>query len=532
MKKSGYFGLSLLSGLLLWAAWPTSPLTAFIFFAFVPLLLIERHIQKAASFFGYCFLSILLWNVATTWWIGNTTAPESGVVAIVLNSLFMCFPWLFFHKTKNRFGDRIGYVALIAYWLTFEYLHLNWELSWPWLTLGNVFAMHPNWVQWYEWTGSSGGTVWVLLVNVLLVQWISSYGSPQFLATNRKMVVSTLLSILLPLAFGFLLVSLNKFPAKSLDADNIVAVQPNIDPYEEKFATGTQEAQLNKLIQLSESQIDANTKLVVWPETAIPYRLNEAEITNNFFLQPIKVFLAKHPQLRLLSGVDAYRFLKPGEVTKAMRPIPNSTDHYEAYNGAVLLDSNLQANWYHKGKLVPGVEIMPYSWLFGFLEKLALDLGGTSGTLGIGPERIHIDFGKYKTAPIICYESIYSDYVAEYVRNGANVLCIMTNDGWWGNTQGHQQHLHYARLRAIETRRFIVRSANTGISAFIDPLGQLSDLQDWDKAAAIRQNIPPQERQTFFVRMGDYLSKMALAISIILLGWSIWIRIQKIVNKK
>ena len=127
---------------------------------------------------------------------------------------------------------------------------------------------------------------------------------------------------------------------------------------------------------------------------------------------------------------------------------------------------------YHKAKLVPGVETLP-SFL-NFMGKWFEDFGGISGTLGRDSERkVFVPWDNhFKAAPIICYESIFGDYITEYVRKGANILTIITNDGWWGNTPGYKQHMNYARLRAIETRKWVARSANTGISCFIDPVGK------------------------------------------------------------
>ena len=113
---------------------------------------------------------MLIWNAATTWWVWNASEP-GAVGAILANSLLMCLPWLGFHFVKKSMGETIGYLSLVVFWLSFEYLHLqDWGLSWPWLTLGNVFATHPGWVQWYEYTGTSGGGCWVLAVNILLFQ--------------------------------------------------------------------------------------------------------------------------------------------------------------------------------------------------------------------------------------------------------------------------------------------------------------------------------------------------------------------------
>ena len=169
---------------------------------------------------------------------------------------------------------------------------------------------------------------------------------------------------------------------------------------------------------------------------------------------------------------------------------------------------------YHKAKLVPGVETLP-SFL-SFMGKWFEDFGGISGTLGRDSERkVFISRDNYyKAAPIICYESIYSDYITEYIRKGANILTIITNDGWWGNTPGYKQHMNYARLRAVETRKWIARSANTGISCFIDPLGNVIDPQPWDAAASIKLAVPVDSRQTFFVKHGDILSRAPLCCQI------------------
>ena len=113
-------------------------------------------------------ITMLIWNVATTWWIWNASVP-GAIGAFFANSLLMCFPWLGFKIAKKWLGEITGYISLIAFWLCFEYIHLqDWGLSWPWLTLGNVFATHPQWIQWYEYTGTSGGSLWIMVVNILL----------------------------------------------------------------------------------------------------------------------------------------------------------------------------------------------------------------------------------------------------------------------------------------------------------------------------------------------------------------------------
>ncbi|MFN5921205.1 MAG: apolipoprotein N-acyltransferase, partial [Bacteroidota bacterium] len=115
-------------------------------------------------------------------------------------------------------------------------------------------------------------------------------------------------------------------------------------------------------------------------------------------------------------------------------------------------------------------------------------------------------------APVICYESVYGEYVSEYIRKGANLICIITNDGWWGNTPGYRQHFDYAKLRAIETRRYVVRSANTGISGFIDDRGQAMQQSGWWQPAVLRQKVQLNSSLTFYVRYGDYIGTIAVVM--------------------
>jgi apolipoprotein N-acyltransferase len=184
--------------------------------------------------------------------------------------------------------------------------------------------------------------------------------------------------------------------------------------------------------------------------------------------------------------------------------------------------------------LVPGVELIPFSAYFPFLSAIAIENGGTSGTLGTetGPKVMNIkrvarlgpnakDASKQQIisiAPIICYESIYGDFVRRQVQQGAQVLCILTNDGWWGDTPGYKQHFSFARLRAIETRRWVLRSANTGSSGSIDPSGKVIKKTPYWVKSAFTQQVQLRSGQTFYTKYGDWLA--GISVSWILLSFS------------
>ncbi|MBW7953157.1 MAG: apolipoprotein N-acyltransferase, partial [Chitinophagaceae bacterium] len=260
MQRISFLGLSVLSGLLLFFAWNPLSFTFCIFFAWVPLLFLADKIQHKKSFIGYAFLALIIWNACTTWWIWNSTDIGS-VFAIAFNSTIMLMPWYGFFITKKKQGNFVGYFALIAFWLLFEFIHLNWELSFPWLTLGNAFADKVNWVQWYEFTGVAGGSLWVLLVNIVAYELFKNWKSKNS-KWSIKVIVVIVCIISVPFAISnFLLYRISK--EQNFDS-NVVIVQPNIDPYQ-KFTYNTIAKQIEKLIALSENKIDSQTKWVIWP---------------------------------------------------------------------------------------------------------------------------------------------------------------------------------------------------------------------------------------------------------------------------
>ncbi len=528
------FILSIASGLLLIAAWPVSPLTPLIFIAWVPLLLLSET-ENRIRFFLYAILTMFIWNAGTTWWIWNSTAA-GAIGAIIANSFLMTIPLWGYHIIKSRFGNAVGLLSFIAFWLTFEYIHLNWQLSWPWLTLGNVFAMHPNWVQWYEYTGTSGGSLWILVINVLVFILLHSamrlsanqlHSVDRALNLRRKILL--VIVVVLPLAVSYFILWRQPLPT-ALQKDttsNVIIVQPNIDPYNEKFIAGNTDAIIKKMIDQSESKVDSNTRLVLWPETALPVAVWQDRVLENLYYQPVVEFVNSHPRLTLLTGIETFKNYGRNKATLTARLNETDETYYDGFNAAVAIKAGQPLQFYNKSKLVPGVETLPdfLLWLGPIFEKF----GGTTGGYGKDKESavFKLEGNPYVAAPIICYESIYGEYIASYVRKGANLLTIITNDGWWGNTPGHKQHLNFARLHAIETRRWIARSANTGISAVIDDKGALLQTEPWDKAAVIKYNIPVLEGHTFFVDHGDLISPLALVMTVLLFAWNVIALIKK-----
>lgn len=504
MTSSKYSSLvlSFIGAILLWAAWPTSPFTILIFIAWLPMFFIAEKVKNWKIFFGYTYLMMLLWNLLTTWWVANSTVV-GGISAFIANSLIMCIPWLLYFFTKKRLGNLWAGLAFIAYWIAYEYLHHNWDLSWPWLTLGNAFATHPGWVQWYEYTGTTGGSFWVLLANVVLFNAFYLYRYEGRSTNYFKNIIAFIFILFIPIVISFFLkrnltLIHNKY--------NIVVVQPNIDPWDTKFAAGKEEAQIQKLISLSQKQIDANTALVVWPETAVPFQADENRLKEDFRLAPVWGFLKNNPNINLLTGIEGYKQFDHKE-SRYAKQFREGSGYYESYNSAALLDS-FSIQIYHKSKLVPGAEILP--WFLNFMARAFDKFGGITGAYARDNKAkvLHSTNNTFTVAPLICYESIYSDYMSDFTRQNANLICVITNDGWWSDTQGYKQHMNYARLRAIESRKWVARSANTGISCFIDPYGNIVQQLGWNTEGALKQDVAAFADKTFYSKHGDYLSKI------------------------
>jgi apolipoprotein N-acyltransferase len=316
-----------------------------------------------------------------------------------------------------------------------------------------------------------------------------------------------------------------------------VVVQPNIDPYKEKFVlSASNEAFADSIVVLANRHVTAQTDLVLAPETALPLSFQEERLNTFAFGQNLASQVQKWPQANLLIGASTVRIFD-GKQSVASTPIPNASEWYESYNTSMLLTKTAPPQYVHKSKLVPGVELVPFSAYLPFLSAIAIENGGSSGTLGVEKEpkvmTIEVEPNKRQKdptnkaqnvtlAPIICYESIYGDFVRRQVQQGAQALCILTNDGWWGNTPGYKQHFSFARLRAIENRRWVLRSANTGTSGSIDPSGKIIKKTPYWVKTAFSQTIQLRNDQTFYTTYGDWLA--GLSISWILLSFSIFLK--------
>jgi apolipoprotein N-acyltransferase len=520
-----YILLTLISAMLLSVSWPTYGVPFFIFFALVPLLMMEHGVSKFSDYkrkswvvFGLSYLCFVIWNIVTTGWLYGSKNPDGShslmavVFPVLVNSFLYSLVFQCYHWYKNAQGTYWGLGFLIAIWMSFEKFHLGWELTWPWLNLGNVFSDYPKLIQWYDTLGATGGSFWILLINILIFYTVRTWEAGR----KRKDLIknSAIVGALIVIPMIISVIKYNNFDEKPTGQVNVLMLQPDLDPYAEKYSKDSLTIEQD-LLALAQKNSTGKIDYYIAPETALPGRgsISETAFEKSLLLNNIKGFLSSHPGSVFATGISSHRFFyNPADLPKEAYQI-NSGVWVSSYNTAIQLVPNQKVQAYHKGKLVPGVEIFPYmNVLKPLLGDAMLNLGGTVASLGTDKERVAFSnpYNKGKLAPIICYESIYGEFVTDYVKKGANFLGIMTNDSWWGVTEGHKQLLSYAKLRAIETRREIARAANSGISAHINAKGEVTADTFYGDQTALFAKVNLYDTMTFYTRAGDLLSRFSI----------------------
>ena len=517
MNKYTLVGLSVMGGILSGLAWTGWCSGLILLIAFVPFFLIENYLFENPkrftpnAFFIYLLPGFVIFSLIALGWM--RVASITGAICVIMGlSFLMAFTTWLAHIVRLRAGNLPGFISMITFWLGYEYISLNINIISPWLNLGNGLSKDILFIQWYDVTGTAGGSLWILLSNLFLaIVLVTS------LAKKKKNAVYLIIWLLIIIIPSF--ASIYRYYTIKLNNQNgseVIIIQPNTDPYTEKF-TIPFEDQLKKVITQANSRITEKTEWVITPETTIDDPANLDDLANDKYVKMIKGMIKQYPRIDVVTGLVTYRLypaMKEAPTVSA-RKIDASGLYYDHFNSAVQIDSGKSFGIYHKSKLVPGIEMQFSNGPGRFITRILPYLGGTRWGYGIQEDRVCFEHTStfMKIAPVICYESVFGKFVTEYIKKGAEAIFIITNDGWWKNTNGYKQHLYYASLRAIETRRPVVRAANTGVSSLIDIRGKRTYETGWWTRAIIKGEIYPETRITTYVKYGDSLLVGSLFIS-------------------
>ncbi|NUQ80039.1 MAG: apolipoprotein N-acyltransferase [Bacteroidetes bacterium] len=476
----------------------------------------KSHLRKTGEFYLY----LLLAHSLTLYWICFSTFA-GGVLAILVNPVFMLFPvliWLLTHQWVSR---RYQLFYLGCLWIGFEYLLSLWELAFPWMLLGHSQFLF-SWVL--EW--ASAGGVWLVSFFVFLSSWWLWESGQSHQKTgnwSRSYLMTGLAGFLFIMAGGWLL-SLQ--PVQEDGSVRAAVIQPNVDPW----AKWDGDNEYQNLVQLTgmtrkAAETDSLIQLAIWPETAVSFYLLADR--GRFALDDIRL-LSAQTGIQVATGYPHVTYFDDSTLAPpSARYSRIQNRYYLHYNAATLIDSGRSQIPYGKMMLVPFAERVPWVDSVPFMKDLRFNLAGLGGW-GKGQDTVVFalsgqDSIRFPLA--ICYESAFPHLIREFTLRGATVLAVITNDGWWGHTSGYSQHFEFSRLRAIENRRWVIRSANNGISGFIDPHGKVIRKSEFWTDDILIETAGLSSGQSLFMQWGHWVPVTLLILGFLLIPIALFSRL-------
>jgi len=492
----------LLSSVLFIFSYPPSPFGFLIYGAFIPQLMMYHRNRPLRSFY-LAYITGILINVLSFYWL----APYSifNFVAISFTNALQLAIFGTIFSYFSQFSRKMSLFIFPFLWTSIEYSRQFGDLAFTWLNIAYTQTYYTTLIQIVDITGYLGITFWICLVNILIyATW-----------NNRN-------NFKLSLSFGLILIMgfLTLFVYGKIQTNRIVHnigikiayIQPNIDPVQ-KWQKDYKSQNLEQLISMTERVLYKNPDLVIWPETAIPYmvRLDSSD------LAILTKHVTRNNYTLIFGGLD---FIARNQDTLR-------------FNSAMMIkpgEQNIDA--YHKNRLVPKEEGIPFQKYISYLHspeifRRYLYPGEYAKVLDFKAKRdpeYDNSRSPLKVGSLICYESIFPEYSRNYIRNDVDLLAVITNDAWFGYSAQPIQHIRIAVFRAIENRVSIVQCANSGVSAFIDPLGKIHKQSTIFESHAEIHTLPVPLAKTFYNKFGDWPG--ILSSSLLLISY-IYIRIRK-----
>ena len=486
------------------------------FIALTPLLAITERSSSRRGIFAVGLLAGFSFNFIELFWITNSisgfTDLPQVVVTIVMGllalymALYLALFTSLWHYLRNLpalkspGGNIISALTAAAAWILFEDLRGSFLGGFPWHPLG--LTQIDN--QLFNWLLPWGGVR--LLSGLIVLGNIGLYLSALALLKKRKKNAGLYAFFLLsPLLILALLAGKNSADKTALQEPSqilncttsakIVVVQPNI-PQKEKWRPENRDKIIEKMIAMTRKGLKFKPDLIIWPESALPLLLEKEMAISNRLQE-----LVRTEQTSLMLGGPRY-------IAEPQKNQPKITQK-RLYNSIFLFTPDNQRQIYNKIKLVPYGEFTPLAKFFPFISKIVPGLDYSSGdkihnfNLATGRNRTPAQKQPIKIAPSVCFEGVFPAFTARFFGAGANLLINLTNDAWFGDSPGPRQHLLNIRLRALENRCYIVRCANTGISAIINPQGEIEQQLPLNQEGLIKAAITPCPQATFFARHPD-----------------------------
>ena len=475
--------LAIISGVLVGISYPPIPgLT--IWFGFVPLIHIwlNQNNKESARF---TFFSAIIFNSIAFYWIGLNSGASffpvflslTGAV-IYLSLILSIFAWTVSWFEKKQKDS--GLVLIPFLWVVMEWLRSFGPLGFPWANLAITQTNFLPLIQIIDFTGTEGVGFWIMILNVYIYYLIKNN---YFFS---KKIILLFVIIIIPWIYGT--IRMNQLDNQRWEDIEVAALQPNINP-NQKWEPAYRNTLFSIMDSLNNKAYEMKPELVLWPEAALPVYMRISSV------KQVYEDKVRETSIPLIMGTVDFK---------------RDSLKRKVFNGSIYFGLNGN-KMYHKLLLVPFAEYIPLSNKFTFLNKL--NFGQANFTHGNEFTVFKIDSISFSN--MICYESSHPLVARGFINNGARFLTIQANDAWLQNSSGVRQHFELARLRAVELRTGIVRSANTGISGIIDPSGRVKHKVKFYDQEVFQGKVLLNKNLTFYARFGSLFSIVCFILILI-----------------
>jgi apolipoprotein N-acyltransferase len=483
------------SGAALVLCFPRSELDLLAWIALVPVLFHVTRVQPRRAMLAGAVMG-LVFHLGNLYWVsqvmvqygGGISRPTSVAILLALVAYLSLYAAAFGGLAAGA-SARGGAAALFVapfLWVGLEFFRQYPFGGFPWCLLGYSQVSAPAVAQVASLVGVYGLSFLIVLVNALIAYWFCRPGRKQAVAAAIPVVTVVSAAVL----FGRFELEIS-VPSPSYP---VAAVQGNV-LQEHKWDPGWAASIFARHLELSTQAAEGGARLIVWPESSTPFYFDGSPVASERMRQ-----FVRDNDVFLLFGSDDY------EIS------PESAEDYRAFNGVKLLAPDGQIPLrYHKMYLVPFGEFVPLRSLLGFARPLVQSVGDFSP----GEDVLVAPVDGGTVGAFVCYEAIYSGLARRFVEQGASLLVNVTNDAWFGRSAAPYQHLSMARLRAIETRRYLVRAANTGISALVDPYGRILESGELFVPEVVAGRVGFRHDKTFYVRYGHLLPGSMAVVTLV-----------------
>ncbi|MFZ4620108.1 MAG: apolipoprotein N-acyltransferase [Bacteroidota bacterium] len=522
--------LSISTAALLSLSFPPFPLGVLACVGFVPFLILSDSIERFGRYFRYSYLTFFLFSIFALYWVGGFTHGKdpylmiAGAALFLWEPLVLSIPALVYFFVKKSLRSRYAVLTFPFIWITMEWLYALGELAFPWLTLGNTQTYQLEKIQFADITGVYGLSFWLLCINILVYFLVRVVQSGVKDKKRYYLAAAIVVLYLLPDLYR---PSENNFHHPENKQVTVGIVQPNIDPWSKWEGANSflsRWAQSQHYLEVIGSHVNKNTDIVVLPESAILLNLPAYNEQMSEFKKMVDSL-----NVAVVSGYVRIQYYEPENAPPTSSAIRGTSIRYDSFNSIMYVEpKNNVVQTYSKMRLVPFAERIPYADKVSFLiEPLRWGVGISNWGLAKDSTVFVSKSNGTKFLAMVCYESIFPEFVSQFVGKGAEFLIFTTNDSWWGNTSGARQHNQYSILRAVENRRWVVRCANGGISSFVDPMGRMFDQTSMYTEAYIQRSIEPLQQKTFYSQHGDWLARICASITALILLFSISYRLYR-----